>query len=259
MPENTSRRAFLGAATTAATAALAGCLGGGEQPPLEPQVPASALEEDGWRHVDDIEQRTREPVQLGPVEQTVEIRARGKVYANPRPIQRVRQQLGLENPPFQPPPAQFFAMKMQTDPPVHRLTGVSNTLNEQLLDQAESQAMSEFGGERIQNLRRVDQGELDIEAAGTAVHRRYRGEAVYERNQTQIQGQPVVLEPGTFDIEAQLSLWSDEGLVAIAGGAYPGEPGTIDLTANGSTQTVELGLRPQQYRQSVRELTTLVS
>ena len=167
--------------------------------------------------------------------------------------------MGLENPPFRPPPAQFFPMKMRTDPPVHRLTGVSNTLNEQLLDQVERQAMNEFGGERVRNLRRVDQGELDIEAAGSAVHRRYRGEIVYQRNQTQIQGQPVTLEPGTFEIEAQLALWSDQGLVTIAGGTYPGEPGTIDLRANGSTQTVELELRPQRYRQSVRELTTLVS
>lgn len=256
MSREPSRRAFLGTVTTAAAAALAGCAGG-EQPPLEPRVPERALQEDGWRHVDDFEERTRETVEVAMVEQSVEIHAKGKMYANPRPTERVSQR--FRNPPFQPPPAQFTPMKMETDPPVHRLTGVSNTVNEQLMDQIEKQAMDELGSGNLRNLRRVDEGELDIEAAGAAVHRRYRGEVVYERNQTEIDGQPVTVEPGAFEVEAQLAVWPYEGLLALAGGGYPGESGTFEVTAGGSTQEVDLGLEPQFYRDSVRELTTLVS
>lgn len=256
MPEETSRRAVLGAVTTAAATALAGCTGG-EQPPLEPRVPERALREDGWRLMDEFEERTRETVEVAMVEQRVELHAKGKMYANPRPAERVGQR--FEDPPFQPPPAQFSPMKMETDPPVHRLTGVSNTVNEQLVDQMEKRAMDELGGSELRNLRRVDEGELDIDAAGTAVHRRYRGEVVYERTRTEIRGQPITIEPGSFEVEAQLAVWPYEGLLAIAGGAYPGESGTIEATVDGSTRTVDLGLEPEFYRDSVRKLTTLVS
>lgn len=257
MSENT-RRAFLGTVTTVATAALAGCTGG-DRPPLEPHVPERALEADGWRHVEDIEERAREDVELPVVEPTVEMRMRGTVYANPRPTQRVSQQFDVENLPFQPPPAQFIPMKMETDPPVHRLTGVSNTLNEKLLDRIEERAMEQLGDNGLQNLRRVDEGSLDIDAADTAVHRRYRGEYRYGRTRTEIAGQPVTVEPGTFEIEAQLAVWPYDGLLALAGGAYPGESGSVVLTADETTRDVALQLRPQQYRRSVRELTTLVS
>lgn len=258
MSDDVSRRAFLGAVTTAATAALAGCTGG-DRPPLEPRVPQRALEEDGWRHVDDIEERVREDIELPVVEPTVEVHMRGTVYANPRPTERVSQQFDVGTLPFQPPPAQFVPMKMETDPPVHRLTGVSNTLNEQLLDQIEERAMEQLGDNGLRNLRRVDEGDLDIDAADTAVHRRYRGEYTYGRTRTEIAGRPVTVEPGTFEIEAQLAVWPYEGLLAVAGGAYPGEPSTVELTVDDTTREVDLGLRPRQYRQSVRELTTLVS
>jgi hypothetical protein len=256
MSKRHSRRAVLAAATTAATAALAGCAGG-EQPPLDPRVPENALEGDNWRHLQAIEERTQETVEVAMVEQTVKLHLKGDVYANPRPVERVSQR--FEQPPMQPPPAQFVPMKMRTDPPVHRLTGVSNTLNEQLIDQVEQRAMSELGSNDLQNLRRVDEDEIDIEAAGSAVHRQYRAEVEYARDQVEVSGRQVTIEPGTFQIEAQLALWPYEGLLALAGGAYPGEPGTIELTANGSTQSVDLGLEPQFYRESVRNLTTLVT
>jgi hypothetical protein len=256
MSKNYLRRAFLASATTAATAALAGCTGG-EQPPLDPRVPEQALQEDGWRHLEEIEERTQETIELAMVEQTVELHLKGDTYANPRPTERVSQR--FEEPPTQIPPAQFVPMKMETDPPLHRLTGVSNTINQQLIDQIEQRAMSQLGGSGLQNLRRVAEDELDIDAAGNAVHRRYRAEVEYTRNQIQISGRQVTVEPGTFQIEAQLAVWPYEGLLALAGGAYPGESGTIELTAGGSTQTVDLGLEPQFYRESVRELTTLVT
>lgn len=256
MSERHSRRAFLAAAATAATAALAGCTGG-EQPPLDPRVPDNVLEEDNWRHLQDIEEQTQETVEVAMVEQTVELQLKGDVYANPRPGERVTEQ--FEQPPMQPPPAQFTPMKMRTDPPVHRLTGVSNTVNEQLIDQVEQRAMSEFGGNGIQNLRRVNEDEIDIEAAGSAVHRRYKAEIEYARDQIEVNGRAVTIEPGTFEIEAQLAVWPYQGLLALAGGAYPGESGTIELTASGATQSVDLGLEPQFYRESVRNLTTLVT
>lgn len=257
MTETVSRRAVLGAVATAGVASLAGCLGG-EQPSLEPRVPEDALREDGWRHVEDIEERVEQTVEVFVVEQDVEMHLRGKAYENPRPAQRAAQALGVENPPFQPPPAQFVPIKMETDPPVHRLSGLSNTLNEQILDQIENRAMDQLGGSGIRNVRRVSEDELDIAAAGKAVHRRYRGEYVYPESETEVQGRSVTLESGTFEIESQLAVWSYEGLLAITTGTYPGETGTIDLSVGGSTQTVDLGLRPQLYRQSVRELTTLV-
>lgn len=258
MPENTSRRAFLAAAGTAVSGALAGCLGG-EQPPLEPRVPQQALREDGWRQVDSFEERAREEIDAPVVQPTVEIHSKGKMYANPRPIERATQQFDVDEPPFQPPAAQFMAAKAETDPPLHRLTGVSNTLNEQLIDQLEQQAMSEIGSGRVRNVRRVDEGELDIEEAGEAVHRRYRAEAVYPEDQTEINGQPVTVESGTFELEAQLAMWPYEGLLAVSGGAYPGESGTIELSPRDQTREFDLELQPQYYRESVRELITLVS
>lgn len=256
MPGDPSRRAFLGTAATATAAALAGCTG--EQPSLEPRVPEDALREDGWQRVDDVEQRVREQIDLPIVQPTVEMHMRGTVYANRRPVERAAQQFDVENPPFQPPPAQFTPMKMETNPPVHRLTGVSNTLNEQLVDQVEQRAMEQLG-ENMRNVRRVDEGTLDVEAAGSAVHRRYRGEYVYQRDQVQVDDRTITLEPGTFEIEAQLAVWPYEGLLALATGVYPGETGTVELSVRGSTQERSLGLRPQRYRQSVRNLITLVS
>lgn len=221
-------------------------------------MPEDALREDGWRRVDEVEQRVREQVDLPIVQPTVEMHMRGTVYANPRPVERATRQFGVEDPPFQPPPAQFTPMKMRTSPPVHRLTGVSNTLNEQLIDQIESRALEQLGA-NLQNVRRVHEGSLDIDAAGSAVHRRYRGEYTYGQDQIQVDGRTVTVEPGTFEVEFQLAVWPYEGLLALATGVYPGEAGTVELTFQESTRERSLGLRPQQYRQSVRNLISLVA
>lgn len=256
MSDNHSRRTFLGAVATAATASVAGCTG--EKPPMEPRIPRSALEEDGWEHVDEIDERTREQIELAGIERTVEFQARGDMYENTRPEQQVRQQFNLENPPFEPPPAQFMPMKVDMDPSLHRLSGISNRINQRLLNRLDEEIMDQLREDGFRNVRRVSEDDLDVRHAGTAVHRRYRAVYEYDRQRTEIQGQPVVVEPGTFEIEAQLAVWPYDGLLAVAGGGYPGESGELDVTVNGDTRELELELQPREYRRSVRELITLL-
>lgn len=256
MSEDRSRRAFLASLSAVGTASLAGCTG--ERPPMEPQLPRRALEEGGWEHADRIDERTRETVELAGIERNVEFQIRGDVYENPRPAERVRRQFNVDAPPFEPPPAQFMPMKVDMDPSLHRLSGISNRLNQRLLNQLDERLMDQLREDGFQDVRRVSEGDLDIRHAGTAVHRRYRASYQYDRQRTEVQGQPVTVEPGTFDIEAQLAVWPYEGLLAVAGGAYPGESGVLDVTVSGETRELELGLQYREYRRSVRELITLL-
>lgn len=272
-----SRRTLLGGVGAAALAGLAGCTG--STPPLEPEVPQAALDSDGWTQVANVDESFTEEVTVSGITQTVHADTKTDVYRNDRPVTTAADSLGVEpsalggtsnsdtgddsatadDDGFRLPPAQFVASKARTDPPVSRLLGLSETLLTRFLDRAEDQAKSQLRESGFENVQRVDSGTLSIDAAGEARHRRYTADYPYPETTVEYQGRDVTVESGTFTVEAQLSVWPYDGLLAAAGGAYPGEEGSLTLSAAGTTRERSLGLQPRGYRESVRRLTSLVS
>jgi hypothetical protein len=282
-----TRRAVLGGMAAAALGASAGCLGG-STPPLEPSVPTDRLEADGWHHAEDVDESFTEEVTVKGVTQTVHADTKTDVYRNDGPAVAAAESLGVDpaalgasagddagnttntaggagggsatsDSEFRLPPAQFLASKARTDPPVAQLLGLSETVLSRVLDQAESRAMAQLREAGFENVRRVASDTLDIDAAGEARHRRYAADYPHPSTTVPYGGREVTVESGTFAVEAQLAVWPYDGLLAAAGGAYPGEEGSLTLSAAGTTSEQSLGLRPEHYRESVRALTTLVS
>lgn len=253
-----TRRRFLGGVALATLGATAGCVGG-STPPLEPHIPKEALESDGWEHEESVDEEFTKQISLAGVEQTVRVHTKAKIYGNRGPLATIQESFGTELDDVDYPPAQFAASKAETDPPASRLLGLSDSALNQLVDRAEKQAKDELRKQGLENVRRVSKGELDIEAAGTALHRTYRGDYSYDQTTVTRDGHDVTVESGSFTVEAQLAVWPYDGLIAVAGGAYPGETETLTVSARGMTTDVSLDLDPEKYRESVRKLTTLVS
>lgn len=253
-----SRRRFLGGVALAAVGATAGCVGG-STPPLEPRVPKKALRSDGWTLEETVDEQFTKQVSMAGVEQPIRVHTKAKVYGNRGPLATIRESFGVEVEDVEYPPAQFVAAKAETDPPVSRLLGVSDTALDTFVDRAEEQAKAELRKQGLENVRRVSEGELDIEAAGTALHRTYRADYPYGETTVTRNGREITVESGSFTVEAQLAVWPYDGLLATAGGAYPGEKEELTVSARGVTTDVSLDFRPETYRESVRKLTALVS
>lgn len=261
MPEyRPSRRRFLlGAASLAATAGLAGCQGG-QKASLEPHLPADRLRESGWRQVSDVDEEATEEVEVAGTIQQVHLETKADVYENDRPTRRLAERFGVDaSESAVVPAASFVAAKARVDPPVTELFALSDSVLTRAMDAAEEQVERQLRENGFTDIRRVEAGTLDVEAGATAHHRVYRADYAYESFEVDYEGRPVVVDPGTFTVEAQLGAWPYRGLFVTGAGVYPGEPGHLTVTARGTSRELALGLQPERYRADVRGLIRLVS
>lgn len=251
--ERPTRRQFLLSATAlAATMALAGCQARAAS--LDPEVPEDRLADTGWQHVADIDEATAETIDIAGTSQRVQVRTRAELYENDQPVRRVVEQFGGDAEAIDIPAELFIAAKARTDPPLIQLLARSETAMKHIMDIAERKAKHQLHQQGMRNVRRVDDGSLDIVAGGTALHRRYRADYPYDSFRTTYKGVPISVETGVFTLEAQLAVWPFRDLLVTGAGVYPGEPGHLTITVQGTTHDLPLALRPKRYRQNVRTL-----
>lgn len=253
----TRRQVLLGAGSLLALSGLAGCQGAPGS--LEPRLPVARLAETGWRQIADIDEATSEEVDLGGTTQEVHVETKADIYENVRPVEQVAERFEVDAEQSTVPAAVFLAAKTRVDPPVTRLLGVSETALARAVDAAEGQATQQLREQGFKNIRRIDQGSLEIEAGATATHRVYRADYPYESYVVTYQGHPITIEPGVITLEAQLAVWPYRGLLVTSAGLYPGEEGQLTVTVQGTTRELSLGLQPDHYREDVQELIQLVS
>lgn len=257
----TRRRYLAGAAGLAAASALSGCLGGGDAP-LDPKVPEEKLAEAGWELTGDPREEVQQTVEFAGVSQDVTARVDAEIYENVdlrAKIESTADDVAGEDLVDRAPSAVFYAAKAETDPPVTRLLSLSDTAVDELMNRAEAELKRQLREQGFENVERVEEDTIDVAAAGTAEHRRYRAERPYQSQTFTRNGVTVEVESGEFTVEAQLAVWPYEGLLASAGGAYPGEDETLTLRAAGRTRDLSLDLRPETYREEVRQFSTQVA
>lgn len=253
----TRRQVLLGTAGLVAMTGLAGCQG--TSAPLEPRLPADRLEAAGWRQIADIDEETSEEIELAGTTQEVHVETKADVFENVHPVQRVAERFEVDVDDSTVPAAVFLAAKTRIDPPVTRLLGISETALARAVDAAEGQAKQQLREQGFTNIRRIDQGTLEIEAGASATHRVYQADYHYESFEVTYEGHPISVDAGVFTVEAQLAVWPYRGLLVTGAGFYPGEEGQLTVTVHGTTRELSLDLRPGRYRDDVRELIQLVS
>lgn len=251
------RQLLLGTASLATVSGLAGCQGSPAS--LEPRLPATRLRDAGWRQVADIDEATAEEIEFAGTTREVRVETRAEVYENQRAVERIADRFDVDRGDVAVPGELFVAAKASVDPPVTRLLGVSDAVLERAMDAAEGQAKQQLRDQGFTNVRRVDDGTLDIEAGGTANHRVYRADYPYESFELSYDGHPVTVHSGEITVEAQLAVWPDRGLLVTGAGVYPAEVGRLTVSARGVTRELALELEPERYRRGCRQLITLVS
>ena len=252
-----SRRAVLvGAAGLAATVGLAGCTTTGS---LDPKLPAAQLASAGWTQVATVEERAQEEVDLVGRPQRVTVEAKGEAYENSGPARELSRRYDVDADTSTIPAMGFIAAKARMNPPITRLLSLSDRIMDHAVDLAEERALRALRDRGFENVRRVEQDDLDIRAGPTADHRTYQAKFPYEAFAVTYRNRAVTVEDGTLDVEAQLGVWPYKGLLTTGAGLYPAEKGDLTLTYGGLTKEFSLELEPESYREEVRELITVVS
>lgn len=254
----TRRRFLVGTASLAAAVGLAGCQAG-RRVALEPHVPASAVDERGWRQVADIEDEQSGTIPVSGTTQRVDVRLKADVYEHDRSVRRLAERFEVEAEDVELPAAAFVAAKAHVDPPVTRLFALSDRILTTAMDALEAQAKRQLHEQGFRKVRRVSEDRLAVETGAKAPHRVYRAEYPYDAFEVTVEGQPVHVEAGVLPVEAQLAAWPYRDVVATGAGVYPSEVGQLTVTVSGTRREVSLDLDPERYRRDVRILTRQVS
>lgn len=256
-PTDPSRRAFLaGAAGLAATVGLAGCTTSGS---LDPNLPAAQLASAGWTQVATVEEQAQEEVDVIGRPQRVKVEAKGEAYENNGPVRELSRRYDIDADTSTIPAMGFIAAKARMNPPITRLLSISDSIMNHAVDLAEERALRALRERGFEDVHRVEQQSLDIQAGPSADHRVYRASYPYEAFEVTFQNRPVTVEAGTLDVEAQLGVWPYKGLLTTGAGLYPAEQGDLTLTYGGLTKELSLGLTPKDYKKEVRGLITVIS
>lgn len=257
MTRKVSRRRFMRASVAAAATSvgLAGCLGTDES--LTPSVPEKRLQENGWEHTEDIENQINQTITLASTEQEVSVRYKGTIWENDRHLSELPVDAdGAANVASM----RFGAGKATTEPNMGRLLNSTDAAVEEIISQAEKRVRDRIAEQpHVENFRRVKEDVVDTIHEGEEAQRFiYRFDVKYESFETSINGQQVTIEAGTFTVETQVLIWVHNGVLAVAGGGYPGEQGTVTATTerNGKTRSreIEMGFAPDDYREHITEL-----
>lgn len=256
---DTTRRGYLGGIAGAiATAGIAGCSARGRAS-LEPDVPKHVLREGGWEKVSDHEERVQTEVPVGESTRQVSVHAKADTYQNPEPKAEIAELFGIDPKRAEVPAEAFVAAKARPNPPVTRLLALSDSLLDRVLDEGEHRAKAQLREAGFTDIERAHEGRITVNTGETAAHRRYRATYEYGERTTTYRGTEVRLEPGSFDVEAQLAVWPRGGLLVSGAGAYPGETGSFHVEARGRTHELSPEFAPKAYRKDVRTLIEAVS
>lgn len=249
------RREYLGAAATAGLVGLAGCsqASGAVAPP---EVPEDLLSAGNWEQVDSRQETVFEQ-SYGPV--TVTADANTLVFEDvglrdelaEKTLDQVSGQFSL-----------FSATHVELRPGIDELpAGVGRG---QILDRTEENARRQFRREMeaagLANVEQVETGTLTVDTGEDARLTSYAAEFPFQDVSFEVAaGETITIEGAPIRVAGDLAVWHHGGFVVIAGGAYPGENFTRNVTKELSSAitvdvSVDLGLTPDAYREEVRGL-----
>ncbi|MFB6134350.1 MAG: hypothetical protein ABEJ55_05125 [Halanaeroarchaeum sp.] len=253
------RRDVLTAAGTGAIAALAGCTGalGSVAPPA---VPTQRLESGGWEQQSERQETVFEQ-SYGPV--TVQAKAHSLVYSDvalrkdiaEKTLGRVDGRMAI-----------FSATRVQFSPNLADLPGDIGTdqIVSQTADAAREQFRTEMTDAGLQDVEAVGTGTVEIDTGESAETTQY--EATFPFSDVEFpvtDDQTITIEGEPLTVEGILAVWSHEGSVLVAGGAYPAE--NVDKTVTEQLSSaitvsvdIDLGLDPAALREEMLSLITAV-
>lgn len=250
-----NRRTLLGGLGTATTIGLAGCLtASGKVRP--PQPDEQQLDDGGWEQVDQSQAEYFQQ-EYGPV--TVTATAVSRIWED-RALQRELREKTMGQ--IDTAVSTFFATRITVDPSFQDIPDFGK---ERIEEEVETRADEQFQT-RLEEFAENVQSEalaedLEIETGESASVRRYTAAfpvpdfqyPIAEDTEVEVQNEPL-------EIEGHLATWVHDGAVYVAGGAYPNENYTKELSEDLTdaitvSVDVDLGLEPERYSE---ELLTLV-
>lgn len=256
MADTMNRRRFLQFSAvlgTGATAVLSGCSTAVASVPA-PAVPDTTLEEDGWRQYD---QRRRTVLEQRIAGTTVEAKAHTLAYENAELRNRVeRETLGTIDTRL----AVFSASRVEVGANLDDLPGMQTEVLGRVERAARDRFESRLDRTGVTNTKTVDAGKLAIETGESASLTGVTGELPIEPIEFEVRdGRSIELPLETVSIGGLIAVWHHDGYVLIGGGAYPAEPvqTTIEKDLSRGIEVrldIDLELRPEDYRASLREL-----
>ncbi|MGM0399280.1 MAG: hypothetical protein ACQEQY_09845 [Halobacteriota archaeon] len=253
------RRQFLAVTGAGALATLAGCssaLGS----VAAPVVPTDRLEAGGWTLQDESEETVFEE-SYGPV--TIEAKSHSLVYSDEALRETIKEKtLGRVDGAM----AMFAATRIDFSPNLADLPG--SVATDQIVDRSETAARSQFATQMenagLENVGQVDTGSLTVDTGVDARLTTFEAEFPFDGVSVPVtDDRSISLTGSPIDVAGDLAVWSHDGSVLVAGGAYPAtnvnETVTEELSAAITvTVDVDLGLEPDRYREEVRSLVRAV-
>lgn len=249
------RRRFLALSGAGALTTLAGCssaLGS----VAAPVVPADRLEEGGWTLEDEYEATVFEKA-FGPV--TIEAKSHSLVYDDEALRAEIREKT-LDR--VDGTMAMFAATRIGFSPNLADLPG--GVATDEIVDRTEAAARSQFVSQMetagLENVEQVDTGSLSVDTGEDARLTTFEAEFPFDGVDFPVtDDRSISLSGSPIDVAGDLAVWPHDESVLVAGGAYPAanvaETVTEDLSdAITVTVEVDLGLRPDRYREEIRSL-----
>ncbi|MFW6317050.1 MAG: hypothetical protein ACOC06_01095 [Halorubrum sp.] len=210
-----TRRRALAAAASAATVALAGCLGTRDGPVPEPTVTSDRID-DGWRLLDESERTVFEQT-YGPV--TVRALERTLIYEYVSVADALDETFGASG-----SPVVFFATRIDLRPALDGLPG--GVGRDRVMAEVETAAVDAFRAQLrdagIENLEAVDEGTTTVTGGHAATAWRFEGEFALEGEVSLSDGSTTTVDE-PVGVTARLAVWHDGTDVLVAGGAFPSE------------------------------------
>ncbi|MDS0299924.1 DUF6517 family protein [Halogeometricum sp. S1BR25-6] len=252
----THRRAFLGLAAAAGTAALAGCSGASgavSAARRPPAVPEGRLSEGGWERMDDVTQDPAFEQDAGPV--TVTASTRTLLYEDAGLRTEIEEKtLGQASGQF----ATFFASRVTFDPDLTSLPAGAG--RKELLEQVESQSRAQFEARLkeagLAPVEQVGTGSFDVASGASARLTEYEATYAFEGFSVNVGAEPITIEGGEIPVAGHLAAWIASDSVLVAGGAYPAANFAREVTESPSAAIdlsvdIDLGLTPEAYREEL--------
>lgn len=245
------------AAAGATMASLAGCTTavGSVAPPV---VPEGRLEEGGWTQVDERQRTVFERQFLG---QSVEAKSHTLVFSDTALRESIREKT-LGNVDSQVSVVSASHIDFSAD--IDELPGVRGEILSRTEAAARSQFESRMESVGLTDIERTGTGTLEVDTGESASLTRYAAAFPIESFDVALpDDQSLTVDGGTLSVTGDLAVWHHQDYVLVAGGVYPGENFSRSLSKDLSDAItvdveVDLGLKPDTYRDEVRGILTAV-
>lgn len=254
-----SRRELLTAAGGVSFGVLAGCAtpsssSGSRQVPSA-DLPEGQLTENGWEMIAEQEEHVFDEEYLAG---TISVSAnQHTVIYEDKQLRNTVQERTLGN--LDTALKTFFATRVDINPDLNSLPlgiGVSEVVDN-ARDNAKTSFEKQLKNAGLTNISETGTSELQVDTGETAELIRYS--ASYQYNSIPVavpEADDIVISSGQLLVSGLLAIWPHKESVLIAGGAFPSQDfeesaGTNVTDAIRVTVSIDLGLRPLQYRQEI--------